>query len=87
MTDDEDVVWWVFQLPGCVTYVPGCESEAAARKHMAAVCYPNAPVDTWPLLETLRTSRNALIEEFARKARANYVAGLFGRGTIGNNKS
>lgn len=69
MNDLTERPWFVFRLPAATAYVPAA-TEQTARSALAATCYPNAPVDTWPLVETRVTSRQALAASLLRGGRA-----------------
>lgn len=66
VSDLDERPWWVFETPGSTVYVPA-ETEARARTALAASCYPNAPVDAWPLIGTRVTSRQALAASLVRR--------------------
>lgn len=66
MSDLDERAWWVFQLPGSIAYVPA-GSEEAARAVLRKTSYQGAPVDSWPLISTRVTSREALVKSLLRK--------------------
>lgn len=59
MSDLDERAWWVFRLPESTAYVPA-STELRARSVLAIHCYKDAPVDSWPLIGTRATSRDAL---------------------------
>lgn len=68
MTDLDERTWWVFRMPESTVSVPA-PTEQRARSALAANSYRNAPVDSWPLIATRVTSRQALARQALARPR------------------
>lgn len=67
LADLDERPWFVFQLPGGVSYAPGA-TEEDARKVIVRNSYDKAPVHAWPCIGSRFTSRELLAKELVRKA-------------------